>query len=58
MNKFAKKDTSSASINDDEGYDTQPLLIGDSNEEQRLKATLDEKKQATLNGKLTRLTAG
>lgn len=33
------------------------MLIGDSNEEQRLKATLEEKKQATLNGKLSRLTA-
>lgn len=33
------------------------MLIGDSNEEQRLKATLEEKKQATLNGKLSRLNA-
>lgn len=56
MNKFAKKDASS-SINDDEGFDTQPLLIGDSNEENRLKATMEEKKQASVNGKLSRLTA-
>jgi hypothetical protein len=46
----------SGSING-EDVDTQPLLIGDSNEEQRLQKTLEEKKQASENGKLSRLTA-
>ena len=33
------------------------MLVGDSNEEQRLKPVLAEKKKAAINGKLDRITA-
>lgn len=36
--------------------DSQPLLEGDSNEEQRLKPVLEEKNKAALHGKLDRIT--
>ena len=54
VDAFSKKDGGTVSING-EALDTQPLLIGDSNEEKRLIPTLEEKKQATVNGKFLRL---
>ena len=53
--RFAQTEETT-SINPD-SLDTSPLLSGDANEEQRLKPVLEEKKKATINGKLDRITA-
>ena len=44
------------SINAEPGVDSEPLLIGDSNEELRMQDTLAEKAQNAKEGKMPRVT--